>query len=299
MKNINSNHEEIYNSIFNIPNSEEQLHLYLKKSFDDILQEYEQFYDQTIDELSTYLDLKAISFEQLYSNPYTKNGLELKSLVSFLGLKRTERMSKLLSRLKLNDLEDFLIDSKMIQAELNKLSDKHHFEKPFHKAILAMVSKMVELKLRLKFEELLNHIKKIKDGTVANSKNLTDKGFRMVKENKPKEQYENEIEEFMFSEAGLSSLKVGKRLLSKNKTGSYNMRDIIEPLFTALRDASDLNKLSKSQQYIAVYPLFREIYPERKMYMDEKEFNDEDEKSYLNFEDYQIGSIKTILGVTR
>jgi hypothetical protein len=103
----------------------------------------------------------------------------------------------------------------------------------------------------------------------------------------------------MYSEAGFSSLKIGKRLLSKNKTGSYNMRDIIQPLFTVVRDASDLNKLSKSQQYVAVYPLFRKIYPERKMYKDEQEFNEVDEKSYINFEDYQLGTIKTILGVTR
>lgn len=295
----NSNKEEVYNSIFNIPNSEELLHLYLKKSFDDILQEYDQFYDHTIHELSKFVDVKEISFEQLFNNPFTKDGLELKSLISLLGLKRTKKMSVLLGRLELSDIEDFLIDPKRVQKELKKLSKNHHLQESIHKAVLSLISKMIQLKLRVVVEELFNHIKKVKEGYVSNSKNFIDKGFRMVTENKPKVQYENEIEEFMFSEAGLNNLRVGKRLFSKNKTGSYNMKDIIEPLFTGLRNFSDLNKLSKSQQYITVYPLFREIYPERNMYINEKEFNEADEKSYLNFQDYQIGTIKTILGVTR
>lgn len=158
---------------------------------------------------------------------------------------------------------------------------------------------MIQFKLKAVVEELFNHTKVEKNNTISISKVNIDKGYRMVKENKRKSIYNNEIENSMFTEEGLNQLKIGKRLLSKNKMGSYNMSEVAQPIFNLIHEMSDIKEYSNSKQYITVYPLFREIYPERLMYLNEAEFNYADEEKYINFEKYQIGTIKTILGVTR
>jgi len=74
---------------------------------------------------------------------------------------------------------------------------------------------------------------------------------------------------------------------------------ISEQIFDVLINTSSLIDSAKTKQLKSIYSLFRQINPEREMYKDQDHFNNSDEVNYVSFEKYQIGTMKTILGITR
>ena len=214
-------------------------------------------------------------------------------------MNKTQSGLDLLRDIGLEGSTQFMTSLSEIQSELIQFSNKHGFPQILHKPIISLISKLIFLKIRLSIDSEYGYVKKEKDGTITNTKNLLNKALRQVNENNPKSEFKNETESQLFSEKGKELLKSGKKLIGKNKTGGYNMTLISEQIFDVLINTSSLIDSAKTKQLKSIYSLFRQINPEREMYKDQDHFNNSDEVNYVSFEKYQIGTMKTILGITR
>ena len=288
-----------YDAIFTIPKTKEEIQTNYNPDLGSTLDEYLKFQEEALIKLNDFIVDEKITFKKMIKSPFTDESSFLKDLVPSISLNKTQSGLDLLRDIGLEGSTQFMTSLSEIQSELIQFSNKHGFPKTLHKPIISLISKLIFLKIRLSIDSEYGYVKKEKDGTITNTKNLLNKALRQVNENNPKSEFENETESQLFSEKGKELLKSGKKLIGKNKTGGYNMTLISEQIFDVLINTSSLIDSAKTKQLKSIYSLFRQINPEREMYKDQDHFNNSDEVNYVSFEKYQIGTMKTILGITR
>ncbi|MDX2362406.1 MAG: hypothetical protein QNK23_16475 [Crocinitomicaceae bacterium] len=295
----------VYQTVFGMPKTEEEIRVNYDPSVENLLEAYQKYSNQAEIKLASIIEEEKISAKEITDNPYTQQFLLIKDIVPTLGMIDNESVKKRLKEIGLDKTILNMVDIPSILNELELLSESIGLHKNMYKPIILMVSSMVLLKMRMTIEKDYEHIEEEGEGTIVHSKWLINKAYRQARENKTKLEFENDMDEFLSSEEGIAHMKIMKELLAKNQSDGYNMRFVIQKIFEALSIASNLKDQSKNQQYKTLYPLFRKIYPERKMYKNADEYDrfepskKSKKRTYDDFEEYQVGNMKTILGTTR
>jgi hypothetical protein len=232
----------------------------------------------------------------------------LKEALSGLCLAK-DAVQRHLDRMRLNDilhekpelrLSDFFINVEECKQVLEELSSIHGMEKIFHKPIIALAFQMAYFRISFSIEILYGFVtvdnKGIEKPWISSS---IKKLKREQRENKPKDNHKSQTERYIYSERGKDILDLGGSVFDKNKSGSYNMVIIHENISKIIIHGCQYDQKPDDQKYQLLYPLFRVLNPERKLCKDENEFKAQDIPVYHNFRAYQIGHVKTLLGVTK
>lgn len=288
-----------YQSLFGISENKSEVEELYGKSEEELLNTYNKYYNQAILKLNSLLKEVNISAQTIKQNPYSDEEMLLKEIVPTLGMLENVDVTKKLKELGLDKTVLNIVHTPAVLRELKLLTELKGLSKDVYGPIIMLISLMVQLKIRMTMEQDYGQESKDGDGTIINTRSRINKAHRQLKENKVKTVFDNNIEAYIYSKEGESAIKASKLLFGKNKGGSYNMRLFILTIFELLISKSELKNDSKNQQYKLLYPLFREIYPERKMNKNEEAYAKSDDKEYTSFEKYQVGNMKSILGTTR
>lgn len=84
---------ENYTLIFNIPTSKEELiEYYNNNNVIKTLNQYDQFYENTFNLLSTFLEKNQLTFEQLNNKPFIRSSSNVTKIIPLLGLKKQKSL---------------------------------------------------------------------------------------------------------------------------------------------------------------------------------------------------------------
>ena len=182
-----------YDAIFTIPKTKE-IQTNYNPDLGSTLDEYLKFQEEALIKLNDFIVDEKITFKKMIKSPFTDESSFLKDLVPSISLNKTQSGLDLLRDIGLEGSTQFMTSLSEIQSELIQFSNKHGFPQILHKPIISLISKLIFLKIRLSIDSEYGYVKKEKDGTITNTKNLLNKALRQVNENNPKSEFKNETE---------------------------------------------------------------------------------------------------------
>lgn len=103
------------------------------------------------------------------------------------------------------------------------------------------------------------------------------------------------VESILYTSLGEFGMDTGKKLYNRNNKGEYNLSVLARSLVSFLSLDPEISKIEKRELYLALFPLFKVIYPQHEL-LDRERFEVEENSYDYNYETYKIAKVKTILG---
>jgi hypothetical protein len=282
----------------NYPSNTKQVENFESSFFD--------FTSKTQNQLELFIKNEEFSLSNTSSYDFKDEKELLGDLIPALCLSKSPSLHSYLLKLGFKEeILDLFIDKKQIDKSLSRFVEEFELPEKTRLTLIICTYTIAMFKCSLKTEEMLGFVHERREGRIiTSSKRLTEQMSRRYRENVSMqfEDLTDKENQIINSNTFKSLFLQSNKVASLNKEGSYNIQILAAPMFILPR-LNISHKISDRKIFLGLYEIFKILYKEKGLYMNETEWQkafeslDPDKApSGDNYADYRVKKVKSILG---
>lgn len=278
----------------------------LESSIENFNSSFSDFTSKTLEQLELFIRNEELPIVNSSFQDLEEEKELLRDLIPVLCLSKSPSLDNQLMKLGFDEcILDLFIDKNHLDNAISEFIEKFNLPFETHLAFNICAYSIAMSKCALKIEEALGFVYVRKGGRkITSSKHLGEQMSRRYRENKTIEfdDLSESQNQFVNSSSGKYFFDRSNKIASFNKEGSYNIQNLAAPMFI-LAVKGTPKKISDRKIFLGLYEIFKILYRDKGLKMNEKEwlieFESLDPKKTPigdNYTDYRVKKVLSILG---